>query len=218
MVHAEPVLPAGHGEVLCRPAFPEWARWPSEPAAAAAWYVRGRRRPPSRAAMRSRASEALAERLRPSRRGSSVPVDAGSTRPSSIVMTGHQPRAVPPGRVDQGLPAAAARRGDRRGRARPRRRHRRLRRSRGRGAVHDAGCRACSQYLAVGARDACYAGAAVPERARRRRLLRSADAMLATLTAPAVRRHFSAFCEQLRRRRSRRREPRGADNHRASPL
>ncbi len=56
----------------------------------------------------------------------------------------------------------------------------------------------CHQYLAVGAEDACFAGASVPSADEVDDFCSAADSMLASLPAPAVRRHFSAFCEQLR--------------------
>jgi hypothetical protein len=60
------------------------------------------------------------------------------------------------------------------------------------------GVQRCRQYLAVGGEDAFYAGAAVPGSTELDDFCAAVDAMLASLSAPAVRHHFSAFCVQLR--------------------
>ena len=56
----------------------------------------------------------------------------------------------------------------------------------------------CRQYLAVGATDTAYAFAPVPDDEALAEFCASGDAMLATLPAPAVARHFAAFCDVLR--------------------
>jgi hypothetical protein len=56
----------------------------------------------------------------------------------------------------------------------------------------------CRLYLAIGSEEGCFASAAVPSESEIEDFCQSADAMLATLPAPSVRRHFSLFCEQLR--------------------
>jgi len=55
----------------------------------------------------------------------------------------------------------------------------------------------CRAYLAIGTAGSTYAGTPVPSPTDLDDWCRAADANLATLPAPAVRRHFAAFCERL---------------------
>ena len=128
-------------------------------------------------------------------------------------------RAVPPGNVDQGLPAPTPRRGDGRGGSRCRRG---LGRVRDRGclfAVHDAGgARAVTSTSQSGAEDACFAGASVPSADERPRLLlgRGLDARFAAGTSgsPTLRGVLRAAARSSRRCR----EPRRADYDGATAL
>ena len=56
----------------------------------------------------------------------------------------------------------------------------------------------CRQYIAVGRRDSCYACAPVPPSDHLEAFCGSTSALLETLPAPAIARHFSRFCEALR--------------------
>ncbi len=59
------------------------------------------------------------------------------------------------------------------------------------------GVRRCQQYLAVGSANGWYASAPVPSERDLSDFCAAADSMLASLPAPAVRRHFAAFCGDL---------------------
>ena len=55
----------------------------------------------------------------------------------------------------------------------------------------------CKDYLAVGAAGACYACAPVPDAEQIEAFCSSGADMLATLPAPALKRHFDDFCDAL---------------------
>lgn len=61
----------------------------------------------------------------------------------------------------------------------------------------DPGITRCRQYLAVGRSDSCYACTAVPSATHIDDFCSSTASVLETLPAPAIARHFSAFCEAL---------------------
>ena len=56
----------------------------------------------------------------------------------------------------------------------------------------------CYQYLAVSDKDACFAGSPVPTPRDLDDFCNAGDSQLASLPSSAVRRHFSAFCDELR--------------------
>lgn len=197
MVHAKPALPAGHGEVLSRPAFPEWAGLADKNRLLAAGWsfaVAGVPVAELRSLARREALEAAA--------GFSAKLGVTVKTPGDpdelIVLTGHQPELYHPGVwikdfllqrladesgataldlvVDtDGFEAVAVS-----------------------SPCMTPGVERCHQYLAVGAEDACFAGSAVPSGSDLDDFCSAADSMLSSLPAPAVRRHFSAFCGQLR--------------------
>lgn len=197
MVHSKPALPAGHGEVLTRPAFDQWASMvEANRILASGWVfdVAG----VSVAGVRSLARrEALGLAAEFSAKlGVSVKTPGDPEAP--IVMTGHQPELYHPGvwikdfllqRLADETGATAL------------------------DLVVDTdgfdvlavsspcmtpGVSRCQQYLAVGGEEACYAGSPVPFKRELDDFCSASDSNLASLSAPAIRRHFSAFCEQLR--------------------
>lgn len=56
----------------------------------------------------------------------------------------------------------------------------------------------CSQYLAVGSREGCYACASVPSEREIDEFCEAGRQMLHTLPAPAIGRHFEEYCAQLK--------------------
>lgn len=58
--------------------------------------------------------------------------------------------------------------------------------------------RRCAQHLAVGSEGGCYACASVPSAHDIEQFCTAGDEMLSTLPAPSIRRHFGEFCEGLR--------------------
>lgn len=197
MVHAKPTLPVGHGEVLCRPAFEEWAPLVAKNrtlAATWAFDVAG----VDVTELRSLARREALERAAEFSTKLGVPVMAPGPPDAPIVMTGHQPELYHPGVwiKDFLLQRLADETGataldivvDTDGFETV--------------AVHSPcltpGVSRCQQYLAVGGGDACYAGAGVPSAADLSDFCSAAGEMLSSLSAPAISRHFSAFCDQLR--------------------
>ena len=197
MVHAKPALPAGHGEILTLPTFDSWADLArSNHLAAKSWTfeVAGRPAAGVRALARREAlamAEAFSDKL-------GVAVDGAGSPDDLIVAAGHQPELYHPGvwikdfllqRLAEESGATAF------------------------DLVVDSdgfdaltvsapcmtvGVQRCRQYLAVGGVDAFYAGVAVPDAASLDDFCAAADSMLSSLSAPAIRHHFSTFCEQLR--------------------
>jgi len=197
MVHSKPTLPAGHGEVLTRPAFSAWeglARANHETAAEWTFEVNGKPATRIRSLARREAldaagsfSEVLGIALTESRDPDGL-----------VVATGHQPELYHPGvwikdfllqRLGEESVAAAF------------------------DVVVDTdgfetlsvsspcmspGVARCQQYLAVGGQGATYAGASVPSQRDLDDFCEATASMLASLPAPAVTRHFASFCEDLR--------------------
>jgi hypothetical protein len=64
----------------------------------------------------------------------------------------------------------------------------------------------CTQYLAVGSKDGCYASAAVPSAEDIDEFCEAVEGQVSTLPAPAVSRHFAVFAKALREART------GSDN------
>ena len=197
MVHAKPALPAGHGEVLASPPFEEWAALArANHSAAQSWTfsVAGIPAAELRARARQDSLKAAAEF---SARMGVVVAEPGSPD-GLIVATGHQPEIYHPGvwikdfllqRLADETSATAV------------------------DFVVDSDgfqvlavkspcmapvVRRCTQYLAVGGQDTWYAAAPVPSERDVHDFCAAADNMLSTLPAPAVRRHFSVFCADLK--------------------
>ncbi len=197
MVHTKPALPAGHGEVLTRPPFSEWAglaRANHADAAQRNFQVAGMDARELRSLARREALVVAAEFS--AKLG--VAIKPAGDPEDLVVMSGHQPEIYHPGvwikdfllqRLADELGATAI------------------------DAVVDTdafeavgvalpcmsgGITRCRENLAVGAEDICFACAPVPSADEIEEFCGTADSMLATLRAPAIRRHFSAFCEQLR--------------------
>jgi len=197
MVRTKPIVPAGHGEVLTRPGFSEWeglAR--ANHAAAESWTFRvnGLTAAEMRSLARRETLDAagvFSERLR-------IPLSERRDADGLIVATGHQPELYHPGvwikdfllqRLSEESGAAAL------------------------DVVVDTdsfdmlsvsapcmrpGVARCQQYLAVGGPNTTYAGAAVPSQGELDDFCEASGSMLATLPAPAIARHFAAFCDDLR--------------------
>ena len=196
MVHAKPALPSGHGEVLTRPAYAEWADLArTNAAAASAWEfsVAGLPVKELRAMARTESLEASAAFS--ARMG--VAIAKPGPADGLIVATGHQPELYHPGvwikdfllqRLSEELPATAV------------------------DFVVDTdgfqtlgvsspcmtpGVQRCQQYLAIGTPDGWFASAPVPSERDLSDFCSAADSMLSSLPAPAVRRHFALFCAEL---------------------
>ena len=209
MVHAKPALPSGHGEMLTRPEFAEWADLArSNAATTSTWEfsVAGLPVQELRSLARREALDAAAAFS--ARMG--VAIAAPGDPDGLIVATGHQPELYHPGvwikdfllqRLSEELPATAV------------------------DFVVDSdgfqtlgvsapcmtpGVQRCQQYLAIGGADAWFASAPVPSERDLSDFCSAADSMLSSLPAPAVRRHFTAFSAELVRGAARRREPRRA--------
>jgi len=196
VVHTKPALPAGHGEVLSRPEFSEWAGLAAaNHAAAAAWGfdVAGLRASDARSLARREALAAAA--VFSARMG--VDVKAPGDPEGLIVATGHQPELYHPGVWIKDF--LLQRLADETG-------------ATGLDFVVDTdgfdsmavsapcmtpGVNRCHQYLAIASEDVCYAGSPVPSASDVADFCAAADSMLSTLPAPAVRRHFASFCEKL---------------------
>jgi len=197
VVRARPILPAGHGEVVERPGFDEWAALVSENQSRASGWTFEFAGLGAQEFRRQARAELLdvAERFS-AKLGVEVRTPARGQAP--IVATGHQPDLYHPGVWAKDFLLE------------------RLARQVGADAVDvvvdsdgfesvavtspcmQPGIGRCRQYLAVGATDTAYAFAPVPDDAALAEFCSSGDAMLATLPAPAVARHFAAFCEALR--------------------
>lgn len=182
--------PVGHGEVLCSPPFDQWARLMERNAASVTSW------PEPLRALRERArQETVAEAVRFSR---SIGLRAFPGQPGApIVMTGHQPELYHPGVwvktflvdrlaeesgalgldlvVDTDVAAPVALRVP---------------------CLRD-GVRECEVVLAEGDPGSAYAQQPVPTPAARDSFRAQGAALLETLPAPALRRHFEGFCDAL---------------------
>jgi len=201
VVRTKPTLPAGHGEVLTRPAYSEWARLATgNHTAASSWTFTVYGVPAAELREMAR-REALAAASGFSEK---LGVTLTDRRDSDrlVVATGHQPELYHPGvwikdfllqRLSEVLGAAAF------------------------DIVVDTdgfdalsvsspcmspSVQRCQQYLAIGGPMATYAGSPVPSERDLDDFCSAAGSMLSTLPAPAIARHFSAFCEELREART----------------
>lgn len=196
MVHAKPALPAGHGEVLTRPPFEGWASLArANHAAARAWTFLVAGVPATDLREQARA-ESLATAAEFSA-GMGVEVAPPGPPDGLVVATGHQPELYHPGVWIKDFLLQ------------------RLADESGATAIDlvvdsDAfqvlgvsapcmapGVKRCTQYLAIGGPNTSYASATVPSERDVNDFCAAADNMLASLPAPAVRRHFAAFCAHL---------------------
>lgn len=203
MTRARPTVPAGHGELL---AVPEYAAWSADAIAtherASTWNVLVDGEPLAhlRASARREALLAAEEFCRRFGIEVATPTEAAPL----LFVTGHQPLLFHPGvwiknfLVDRAVDDAGSM-----GRS-----------AAGLNLIVDsdgfdtvtltAPCMGaevgrCVQYLAVGRKDGCYACAPVPTAAQIDEFCEGGRRMLATLSAPAIGRHFEEFCVQLRR-------------------
>jgi hypothetical protein len=192
-----PHLPAGHGELLTSPDFSEWADIAAaNHAASSTWDapVGGTTLGELRVLARS---EALAAGEEYSARLGIAHAAPGDPE-GLLVATGHQPEIYHPGVWVKDFLLQ------------------RLQRETSSTAVDivvdtdgfdsveiKAPCftpevSICRQFLSVGATDTAYCLATVPTTADLDTFCEAGAQMLASLPAPAVRRHFSAFCDALR--------------------
>ena len=196
MVQTKPSLPTGHGELLARPPYSEWealARANHSDAAAWEFEVAGR---PIRAVRTLARREALEAAATFSAR-LGVEVDAPRAPEEIIVATGHQPELYHPGvwikdfllqRLADEIGATPL------------------------DIVVDSDgfetlavsspcltpdMRRCTQYLAVGARDSCFACSPVPSERDIDQWNAAVAEQLESLPAPAIRRHFAEFASAL---------------------
>ncbi|HEY5540345.1 MAG TPA: hypothetical protein VIL41_02705 [Coriobacteriia bacterium] len=201
MVQTKPTTPAGHGELLARPAFENWAGLAAaNHAAAATWSfsVAGRTACDMRALARREALERAA--VFSARLG--VPVDTPGDPDALVVATGHQPELYHPGiwikdfllqRLAEETKATAF------------------------DLVVDSDTfdvvsvsspcltpevSRCTQYLAVGSRDTCYACTQVPSERDIEVWIDAVGQQISSLPAPAVRRHFAEYAAGLRSSRA----------------
>jgi hypothetical protein len=197
MVHSRPTLPSGHGELTLRPAFEEWGDLlAANRQAAAGWRftVAGLDVAELRSLARAESVDvgvSFSARL-------GVALRAPGDPEAPIVATGHQPQLYHPGvwvkdfLLDRVAVATGATALD---------------------IVVDTdgfdvvavtspciaeGIDRCRHYLAVGAPDSCFASTPVPSLSDVDDFCTAGEGMLATLPAPSVGRHFSAFCDGLR--------------------
>lgn len=197
MVHTKPTTPAGHGELLACPAFEDWAALAvANHAAAAGWSfsVAGRDVRELRALARREAIERAA--LFSARLG--VRVAEPGDPDGLVVATGHQPELYHPGvwikdfllqRLAEETGATAF------------------------DVVVDSDAfetvavsspclvpdvRRCTQYLAVGSRDTCFACTSPPSEDNVDDWIEAVNGQLASLPAPAIRRHFAEYASALR--------------------
>lgn len=196
MTRAKSTTPAGHGELLLQPAFGLWAGMARDAATvASSWEFEiagvGARQ------LRALARTEAIQRAREFSRRTGVPVRDVPDAPDLLVVTGHQPELYHPGvwvkdfllqrLADETGAAAIDLVVD----------------SDGFGTVGiHSPClspevRVCRAYLAVGSQDGSYASAAVPSAHDLLEFRRAGEEQLATLPAPAVRRHFLRFCDGL---------------------
>lgn len=189
-VHDRQAPPEGHGEVLYAPLLDTWASLArANSAAADGWPEQ------LRTLRRDARADAVAAARAYSRKIGVVPSDRDSG--DMIVMTGHQPELFHPGvwvkdfvvqRMSEELPAL------------------------GIDLVVDTDAAGrvelvtpclspevgvCRVPLAEALEDAAYAQVPVPDRARRAAFREAGLEALATLTAPALARHFAAFADAL---------------------
>lgn len=202
MTRARPTLPAGHGEVLTVPAFHEWAKLAEETAISGSlWHASVDGEPLAHLRLTARREALIAAEAFCRRFGIEVaaPTDASAL----LFVTGHQPLLFHPGvwiknfLIDRCAAESV-------GEDRPAVGMNLIVDSDGFDAVSlvapclGAEVGRCSQYLAVGTRDGCYARAEVPSAKDIEEFCEGGRRMLATLPAPAIAKHFEDFCTQLK--------------------
>lgn len=198
MVHGRPALPQGHGEVLTRPPLQSWeelAQRNRDRLSSADVLIGGE----PLCELRPRARrEALAAALEYSR-VLGVDVDDGDNAENRLfALTGHQPDLIHPGVWVKHFLLD------------------RMRFAHGAVAIDlvvdtdtyesvtlSAPClvpdvRRCTASLSTAGPGATYGSAPVPDREAVEEFCRQGDSMTGTLPAPAIARHFSAFCDALR--------------------
>lgn len=196
MARAKTTTPAGHGELVTKPAYAEWAGSARANAAAArTWDFDVCGVPVGE--LRVIARREAVERARAFSARLGVPVREVDDEPELIVVTGHQPELYHPGiwikdfllqRLGEETGAAAI------------------------DVVVDSDgfdtlemhspclkpeVRVCRAYLAVGTTDGCYACTPVPPAAALEQFCEAGAGHLATLPSPAIGHHFADFCVQL---------------------
>ncbi|MDO8987831.1 MAG: hypothetical protein Q7V14_06380, partial [Coriobacteriia bacterium] len=198
---ARPTLPHGHGEVLTAPAYEIWAALALSTASASTTWDVVVDGVPLSDLRRTAQAEAIALA-----RAFCERFDIEVTLPHEspvVIVTGHQPEFFHPGvwiknflvdrlagELSESLEPAI-----------------------GLNLVVDsdgfdsvmftapclgAEVKRCSQYLAVGSREGCYAYAGVPSAYEIDEFCQAGSRMLHTLPAPAIGRHFEEFCAQLK--------------------
>ena len=196
MVHSKPALPAGHGELLASPALDEWAALArANHQAAAGWSFRVAERPVAqvRALARREALDAGAAFSA----GLGVAVDAPGDPDGLVVASGHQPELYHPGIWIKDFLLQ------------------RLADETGGSAIDfvvdsdafdtvsvSSPClipdvHRCTQYLAVGSKETCFACAGVPSEHEVAEWVAAVAHQLDSLPAPAIRRHFAEFAAAL---------------------
>lgn len=196
MVRTRPTLPAGHGEVVERPAYDSWHRLlEANREAAARWGFAVAGVPADRVRAQARADLISVAGTFSEKLGVALDTPGGGDEP--IVLTGHQPDLYHPGvwvkdflldrlAHDTGATAIDV-----------------MVDSDGFDAVSvtspcmTPGVARCRQYLAIGGTGASYAFSPVPSASELSDFCSATDQMLASLPAPAIRRHFGDFCEHL---------------------
>jgi hypothetical protein len=190
-------MPAGHGEVITRPEYAEWAALAREGAhTAASWDVELCGVPVAELRAMARAEALSAAGGFSARMG--VPVRRPEGVPDLVVVAGHQPTLYHPGVWIKDF--LLQRLADETGAV-------------GLDLVVDSDSfdavevhfpclrpdvSVCRSYLAIGTADGCYACATVPSLDDIDRFCQAAAERLATLSAPAIGRHFARFCDCLR--------------------
>ena len=197
MARVRQTLPVGHGEVVTRPDYGDWASLAREGArVSATWDA-------SLCGVPVSELRALARREALSEAGSfsariGTPIRSVEGEPELIVVTGHQPEFYHPGiwvkdfllqRLSDETGAAAV------------------------DLVVDSDgfevlevhspclrpeVRVCRAYLAVGTQDGCYSCTPVPSLDDVDLFCKAGAEHLSTLSAPALGHHFARFCEGLR--------------------
>ena len=197
MARIRQTLPAGHGEVVTRPGYDEWAALAREGARISATWDASLCGVPVSGLRALARREALAEATSFSSR-IGTPIRRVEAEPELVVVTGHQPEFYHPGvwikdfllqRLSDETGAAAI------------------------DLVVDSDgfevlevhspclrpeVRVCRAYLAVGESDGCYACAPVPSPSDVDLFCKAGAEHLSTLSAPALGHHFARFCEGLR--------------------
>lgn len=196
MVRLRHATPEGHGEVLTEPAFEEWAGLVQENSALVATWSFTVGGVPAAALRRQARRESVAEAGAYSRR-MGISTAQTPAEPALVVVTGHQPELYHPGvwvkdfllqRLADDIGAAAI------------------------DLVVDTDavdrvelrtpcmCPApdrCTAILTTPEAGACYACSEPPSSAEVKAFRETGERALATLPAPALGRHFAAFCDAL---------------------